>query len=202
MQLDRPLALITPTVDGDVLAVLARADAAFTAPDVHRLTPAWSLSGVRKALRRLTEQGIVHVQVAGQTRIYRLNRQHLAAPGIEQLAGLRRHLLARMADRIEQWDPPCVEAGLFGSAARGEMHPASDIDLFVVRFDHVDVDDPRWRNQLDTLERDVTAWTGNDTRILEMSATEVAEATATGDPLLREISRDRVPLAPGPSSTP
>ena len=33
---------ITPTVDGDVLMVLARAEAAFTPPEVHRLIGARS----------------------------------------------------------------------------------------------------------------------------------------------------------------
>ena len=60
MLLDRPMLTISPTIDGDVLSVLARADAAFTAPKVQRLLERHSVPGVRKVLNRLVEQGIVN----------------------------------------------------------------------------------------------------------------------------------------------
>ncbi|WP_268874360.1 hypothetical protein [Tersicoccus phoenicis] len=37
MRVQTPLAVVTPTVDGDVLAVLARADSWFTVSGLHRL---------------------------------------------------------------------------------------------------------------------------------------------------------------------
>jgi hypothetical protein len=64
------------------------------------------------------------------------------------------------------------------------MRPDSDIDVLVVRDDTVDPDDPTWGDQVDALAREVTAWTGNDTRMLEFSAGEVQAALATGDPVL------------------
>ena len=43
----------------------------------------------------------------------------------------------------------------------------------VVRPDGIELDDERWRANVDQLEGSVVAMTGNDTRTLEMSATEV-----------------------------
>ena len=80
MELSRPLATVTPTLDGDVLRVLARADADFTGGDIHRLLDGPSIRGIAKTLNRLTEQGIVNRRLAGRAFLYRLNRDHLAAP--------------------------------------------------------------------------------------------------------------------------
>lgn len=184
MDLARPLSVITPTVDGDVLAVLARADASFTGRQVHQIAGRHSERGVRNALHRLSAQGIVLRERVGSADQYRLNRAHLAAPHVEALAKLRDELLSRLAGEVKGWTVSPVFAALFGSAARGEMHPKSDIDLLVVRPDTVDADDPQWRTQLDALASSVTAWTGNDTRILEFSVREARTGLAAGDGVL------------------
>lgn len=62
------------TVDGDVLAVLARADAAFTAPRVQELIGQHSVPGVPKVLNRLAGQGIFDADRVERTIADRLNR--------------------------------------------------------------------------------------------------------------------------------
>lgn len=64
------------------------------------------------------------------------------------------------------------------------MRPDSDIDLLLVREDTIDADDLTWRDQLDALARDVTTWTGNDTRVLEFSVGEVRAGLAAGEEVL------------------
>ncbi|MGH2625205.1 MAG: nucleotidyltransferase domain-containing protein [Anaerolineales bacterium] len=184
MDLNRPLSVITPTVDADVLAVLAGAQAAFTGRQVHQVAGRHSERGIRNALHRLCTQGIVHRERVGAADQYRLNRAHLAAPYIEALAGLRDQLLQRISGELDRWAIAPVFAALFGSAARGEMRPDSDIDLLVVREDTVDADDPVWRDQVDALAREVTTWTGNDTRVLEFGAGEVRAGLDAGDAVL------------------
>ncbi|WP_159440528.1 nucleotidyltransferase domain-containing protein [Tersicoccus phoenicis] len=73
------------------------------------------------------------VQPAGRASLYRLNREHLAAPAIIELARLGDTLRERIAERIEGWAEQPVYAALFGSGARGEMTAASDLDLFILR---------------------------------------------------------------------
>lgn len=200
MELQRPLAVVTPSVDGDVLVVLAGADSEFTPPQVQRMVGRWSEDGVRKALDRLVTQGVVRRRVAGAAGLYTLNREHLAAPAIVALASQRDELLRRLKDRFARWKPRADYVALFGSAARGDMRPDSDIDLFVVRPTAVDADDEDWREQMDQLERDVTAWTGNDARVLEYAATQVSEGLGAGDSLLGDVNREGIRLSGRPST--
>jgi predicted nucleotidyltransferase len=197
MDLGRPLSVITPTVDGDVLAVLARAEVPFTGRQVHQIAGRHSERGIRNALHRLSAQGIVSRERVGSADQYRLNRAHLAAPYVEALARLRDELLRRLAGELQGWMIPAAFAALFGSAARGEMHAGSDIDLLVVRPDGVDADEPNWRAQLDAVALHVTAWTGNDTRVLEFSVREARAGLAASDGVLL-AARDEGLVIHGP----
>lgn len=173
--------------------VLAGAEAAFTAPQVHRLARDHSESGIRKSLKRLEAQGTVRATRAGQAWLYELNREHLAAPHVVALAGLRGALVDRIGEAMASWSTPPDYAALFGSAATGGMRTDSDIDLLVVRVDSVDLDDETWRVQLDELASDVAAWTGNDAQILEYSAAEVVRARRIrSERVLRDIAEDGI----------
>lgn len=174
MDLAHPLAVVTPTLDGDILAVLALVDVAFTPGQLHRMLAQYSEDGIRRALRRLAGQGIVSVDLAGSAYLYRLSLAHLAAEPIRALAQMRQTLLTRLEHRLGSWVPAPVYGAVFGSAARGTMRTESDIDLLLVRPDECDRD--RWDDLVALLAADVTAWTGNDTRVLEFSESEVLSA--------------------------
>jgi len=191
MLLDRPMLTVTPTVDGDVLGVLARADAAFTAPKVQRLLDRYSVPGVRKVLNRLVEQGIVHADKAGRTLTYRLNRDHLAAAPIIELAHLDDALNKRIRAAVAMWDRAPLLVMLFGSAATGRMRVDSDIDVFVVGDEPNDACDV-WRAQISELELDITQWTGNDARVL---AYTVDDLKHTNDVVVDDIARDGLLIA-------
>lgn len=195
MDLAHPFSVVTPTVDGDVLQVLASVEASFTPPQVQALTNRHSVSGIRKALARLTSAGIVTTRRVGQAFTYELNREHLAAPHVVAIARLRSELLDRMTALLGEWSEAAEYAALFGSAATGGMRPDSDVDVFIVRQDSVELDDGTWRAQLDDFARRVTAWTGNDTRILEFGAAETRAARATSsEPVLDDIREHGIRL--------
>ena len=194
MELTHPFRVVTASVDGDVLAVLAGADAAFTAPQIQSLMGMRSAEGVRKSVRRLASQGIVTAERVGQAWVYRLNRDHLAAPHVTALADLRRTLLERIADEVDHWSPAAELVLLFGSAATGTMRADSDIDLFVARPDAVDVDHPAWNRQVHLLQDHVTTWTGNDARVLELSLTETLDEFASGSRVLADIAEHGIGL--------
>ena len=88
MQLNRPFATVTPTLDGDVLAVLATSDVTFTITQIQRILHTASGDGIRKVLSRLTAQGVVLQDQVGRTNTCRLNAEHLAAEPILALARL------------------------------------------------------------------------------------------------------------------
>lgn len=193
MQVQRPLAVITPTLDGDVLTVLAGAEVSFTPGQVARLVPDASVEGIRKVLRRLATQGIVTSERVGQAYTYQLNREHLAAPAVLQLAQQRAALLARLQQAMDAWPIRPVHGALFGSAARGQMRLDSDIDVFLVRPDGAPED--TWEHQTGELASAVTRWTGNDTRVLDMTEAEVRAGAASGDPVLRSIVEEGFTVA-------
>jgi predicted transcriptional regulator len=195
MELGRPFGVVTPTIDADILTVLARADKQFTTGDLARMTGR-SVRGLRLSLQRLMQQGVVIEQRAGKTSLYAFNAQHIAAEPLRALANLRATLLSRISEILASWETPAVFAALFGSGARGDMRPDSDLDLFVVRPDDVDAEDPVWHRQTSDLADQVTAWTGNDTRILDYTESRV---TQTREPVLDSIASEGIPLF-GPAS--
>lgn len=93
MDFEHPFRAVAPTLDGDVLTVLARADEGFSGRQIHRLLGQGSEQGIRKAAERLVEQGVVLRSQVGRANVYRLNRKHVAAPHIEGLAALRAEVL-------------------------------------------------------------------------------------------------------------
>jgi hypothetical protein len=192
MEFDRPMSVVTPTVDGDVLTALALADAWFTTGRIHQTIGRHSEDGVRRVLRRLAEQGIVETLSGGSATLYRLNRQHLAASAVIELANLRWELVRRLTDALTRWTVPPVFAALFGSAAWRGMNAHSDIDVFLVRPDAVtDIDD--WAASTAELQGVVSAWTGNDARIFELSEQDVLQRAAE-EPVLGDVLDHGIPL--------
>jgi len=183
MQLNKPFATVTPTLDGDVLTVLATHDVAFTTGQIHRILTGFSEEGIRKVLTRLVAQGVVLTDRVGNAFAYRLNTEHLAAEPIQALANLTTTFLARLERHLEAWELPPVYGAVFGSAARGTMTIASDLDLFLVRQD--DASSSLWARQLHELAATVAGWTGNDARVVEYTIDELRAART--EPMIRDV---------------
>lgn len=195
MDLSHPFSVLAPGLEGDVLRVLARADREFTGREVARLARR-SHRGVGLALRRLVSQGLVGERPAGAANLYRLNREHLAAPIVMSLLDLRNELFERMRGEIGAWQIPPLAAVLFGSVARGDCGPESDIDVFLVRPCAVDDElwlDELWLDQLYELQAKVERWTGNEVQLVELSEQEIRERGAEL-PLLDDVVEQGIEL--------
>lgn len=201
MDLARPYTAISSTLDPGVLTVLAGTNRPLTGREIARLVGRTSHSGVIAALERLVDQGIVDREEAGRAFLFTLNREHLAAPAVEVLAGLREELLHRIGDTVDRWNVKARHLSLFGSAARGEGGIDSDIDLFVVRFGAIEPQEPVWREQLDLLTWKVERWTGNPARIVEVEEREVAQLRKERPPVVDELLADAIVLAGADVST-
>ncbi|GAA5204989.1 nucleotidyltransferase family protein [Microbacterium kyungheense] len=188
MELQRPLAVVTSGVDGDVLRVLGSTHAEFSVPRLHELIPDRSIPGIRRSVERLTTQGIVERLSIGRVAAYRLNDDHLAAPAVRELADLKSAFLERLRRHVGAWPHPPVFGALFGSAARGEMRPDSDLDIILVRPD--DAEDDVWARGLADLTRAASTWTGNDARIIDFATEEITDAAT--EPLLRSVLADGI----------
>ena len=143
-------------------------------------------------LNRLAEHGLVDRAEAGRALLFTLNREHLAAPAVDVLAGMRAELLTRLATLVRSWKVTPVHVSLFGSTARGDGDVRSDVDLFVVRPQAVRDDDPRWGAQRDELAERVLRWTGNRAGVIELSEVEVRRLRRQRPPIFEELRSDAI----------
>jgi predicted nucleotidyltransferase len=222
MNLADPTGAITPTLDGPVLAALASAGRPLTVGEVAHHTTRGSEIGVRRCLARLVEQGIVESTQLGRTQAYALNRDHIAAPIAEALAGIRLELWKRLKNTLSRWKVSPMYACVFGSAARADGGIGSDIDVLLVhppfpgedephRFKNLkgfvgasvlefglpltsDADASKWEGQLDRLRLDVRNWTGNSLQIVDLSAYEWVAGRRSSVVFLEEVERDAIEL--------
>lgn len=130
----------------------------------------------------------------GPDPLYVLNRQHLAAPAIVMLAGLRDSLIEAIRGEVAEWDPRPVAVWLFGSVARGSAGPTSDVDLLVLRPSSVTESDPRWSALISDLEEQILQWTGNRATALEYGDDEFDALVEAGDPLVDELRNDAITI--------
>jgi hypothetical protein len=195
MDVARPISAVSPSLEGEVLQTLAGTSVAMTGRQVAALTGRTSHSGVLDALNRLTTQGLVDRVELNRASLFSLNRDHLAAPAVIALAGLRSDLVTRIRGDIAAWDVPPIHASLFGSAARGDGDTQSDIDLFVVRPAAILGEDARWRAQLAGLAEKIERWTGNRAAIAELAEPEIARLGTNPPPIVAQLRSDAIPLA-------
>jgi hypothetical protein len=186
------MSLVTATLDGDVLALLAAGEIKLTGRDISRRIGA-SQEGTRVALERLLNQGILLRENAGNAHLYLLNRKHLAAPLIEQIALLRLTLINRLRELLGEWSIPPLAATLFGSVARNQSNEKSDIDVMVVRPSSVDADSPVWREQLEVFQSRVASMTGNDCRVFEVPDPSTRLLRGV-DGLVKEVAEEGIDL--------
>lgn len=199
MNLTQPFELVTPTLDGGVLAVLARADARFTPGQVQKLMGRGALVGIRKVLDRMAAQGIVQAERTPNAVLYSLNWEHVGAKWVIGLATLRDQILDRLSGALEEFPIRPTYAALFGSAARGEMRSESDLDLFIVRPRRVDSENQRWQRSLVDLSLAATRWTGNDLRVLEYGEAELSRRARSSEPVLAAVLEEGIPLVGDPA---
>jgi predicted nucleotidyltransferase len=183
MQLNRPFATVTPTLDGDVLTILATHDVTFTTGQIHRILDDFSEEGIRKVLTRLVLQGVVLADQVGNAFTYRLNTQHLAAEPIKALARLTSTFFTRLEQHLDAWPEPPAYAAIFGSAVMGRMTLHSDVDILLVRGR--DATESTWSHHVGELTTAVTGWTGNDARVVDYTIDELRRSAT--EPMVRDV---------------
>jgi predicted nucleotidyltransferase len=183
MKLSHPMMSVTGGLEGAVLEVLAGTTSPLGLGDVHRLAAVASKSGVRKALLRLVDSGIVHVVPGG----YVLNRDHVASGPIIDLARLRGVLFERITAHIRGWRSRVELAGVFGSLARREGNEDSDIDVLVVADSVPD-------GAVGGLAAHVEKWAGNECHIVVLTRKELERAKKKREPIVDSWRKELVVL--------
>lgn len=181
----RPYRVITPTLEGPILRALAGTQTALTRGQIVALVQDASEAGVRKALGRLVEQGIVIEQRIGKRYAYLANREHLLWPSIDGLLSARRLLEEGVRAAVAEWEFPPASVELFGSQARGGSDAGSDIDVLIVRPDLEPGAVEIWEEQVAELHDGIVRWTGNPCDIVVLSPGELEQASELDEPILR-----------------
>lgn len=139
----------------------------------------------------LTHNGLVHRVPGG----YVINRDHLAYPAVETLLDSTSELRRRVGATVKVWSKEPVAVVLFGSNARSEAGPSSDVDLLIVRPVAVDADDQRWAHDVAAFSEQVQLWTGVACDVLEYDRAELEQLTRAGDPLIDALLHDGITLS-------
>lgn len=199
MDLSSPISSVIPSAHGVVLAVLARTTEPLSGRSIAALTDGKvSQRRTNDVLGELAAAGVVLSEDRPPAKLYRLNRDHVAAAGVIALAGQWETLVRRIRDDLAGWSPAPVTACMFGSAARGEGGLDSDIDIFLVPGNEVRSSEPServWQEQVDGLAERVLVWSGNRCEVLELTASELAAAVERGDRLVGDLRKDAFGLA-------
>ncbi|MDX6254106.1 MAG: hypothetical protein QOJ11_440 [Frankiales bacterium] len=194
MDMSRPISAVIPSLDGEVLSVLAGTTAPMTGRQIHRLARRGSQSGVNNVLVRLDRQGLVDVVHGGSANLYSLNRDHVAAAAVTDLADMRRVLFDRFRQAMSGWSRPPMAAAIFGSVARGDGDSDSDIDLILVRPDDVEEEEPAWSAAVEQLSRQGRRWSGNAVSVIQVDALQVADMVARGEPIVERLRAESISL--------
>ncbi|MGN6242315.1 MAG: nucleotidyltransferase domain-containing protein [Motilibacteraceae bacterium] len=173
-----------------MLEVLADTERGLSASRIARLAPRGTRAGHAHVLDRLVAQGLVLADEANQGYLYRLNRQHVLAPAVLAAAGARRSILERLAEAARQLSPLPPHVSVFGSFARGEAGPDSDIDMLIVGDGGVEPDDTA--EGLRDLEDQVMAWTGNRCHAVHIEEDHLRALVRRREPIVDTWLRDEV----------
>jgi predicted nucleotidyltransferase len=191
MDFSSPLEALVAPDKARVLNVLYRAGLPLSGRTIAALTNSVSQPTVSRMLRELVRTGLVLRGPGG----YVINREHLAYRAVEVLLDSIGELGRRVGAAVEAWDVQPVSVVLFGSTARGQAGPTSDVDLLVVRPSSVDIEDSGWAHDVADLGGMVQSWTGVPCEVLEYDPAELEHLARSGDPLIDELLCDGVTFA-------
>jgi predicted nucleotidyltransferase len=189
MNLASPLSDVVPGARAAILATLAQLAVPVTVRALSRHAGV-SPQGTLQVVNDLAVAGLVDVRPAGRALMVSLNREHLAADAILQLASLRGRLIDRLKDELEGWRG-LAGAWLFGSAARGDGHRGSDIDLLLVADATATA---QWDAACAQLTTSVRAWTGNPVQLVEHTKSSFASLVRRKNPLIAALRADAIAL--------
>lgn len=193
VDLSHPLRSLVPSLDADVLEVLAGVETGLGLSQITRVAARGSRMGISHVVNRLVEHGLVLAEPGNQGHLYRLNRDHLLVPVILAGASMRKTLLDRLSEHANHLVPAPAHVSVFGSFARGEAGSDSDIDVLVVAASEADLD--KMGDPLDELSTDVARWTGNHCQVVAVTASHVRGLHAGGERIVDEWLHDSYLLA-------
>ncbi len=190
MDLTNPTRALAPTIDLQLLTILAGVNGEMSGSEVSRLATSVTSRGVFKALKRLGTEGLVQIRTTSRLNFYSFNRDHVAADAVIAAMGLRQKLFERIAGNVRSWKIQPVSLAIFGSVVRGDGTPESDIDVLVVRSNNLDEDSPAWEEQIYELSLLIYKWSGNHASMIQANEKEIAQMVKSKNPIVNSLAKD------------
>jgi len=177
-----------------VLRAVLPLTGAVSGREARALAGVRSQSGAQQALAQLAQLGILHEERIRGSRLYRVNREHHLVPALRALFDAEQCRMGALRDLVRQG----LESKgllvrvhfvvLFGSVARGEARPDSDLDLLVV------TGTARARAPVTAALHDVAAEAARTLGVslspLVMALPRLRQRRRAGDPLLHNIEAE------------
>lgn len=184
MRFDEPFGGVIPGARGAVLAALLRTGSRMTGRQVHGLlSDDHSLWSVQRALKVLSELGIVSTESVGRAQVHGINEGHYAVGPLRSLLSP----VTALTETLRELDDDRVTAViLFGSVGRGEPRAASDVDLAVVAAEG-------WDDRA-RIQDCVRTRLGNDCDVLVFTVSEFIRRAVEGEPVVADILDEGVAL--------
>ncbi|WP_430646731.1 nucleotidyltransferase domain-containing protein [Agromyces sp. GXS1127] len=156
---------------------------------IHELSGVRALRSTQRILDELVTLGLVDMQKVGPANAYTLNRGHVLWNLIEAILASRAVVTSAVEEAVREAAADIVaSAAIYGSMARGEAGPESDVDVLVVWEDETAVD--QRDAVLEALEERLRRLTGNRVQALAVTRAELARLVEHDDPLVASIRRD------------
>jgi predicted nucleotidyltransferase len=153
------------------------------------------------AIARLSELGIVETFGEPHGTLFRLNAAHPLSPSLRALFQSEAQRVERLFDAIraaaKAMKPAPIAVWLYGSVARGEDTPASDIDLAILSpTGHTGTQEMALTDALYPFMGELTSRMS----IIGMTRADIRRMKRGRDRIWKEIERDAVPIL-GPAPT-
>jgi hypothetical protein len=151
------------------------------------------------ALKQLVGLGVVGSSVAGRSRVHWLERRNVITREVVlSLFAAEDGSGVALVDALRGFMPGEIEAAvLFGSYARGEMRPDSDIDVLVVARDRGALDAAL--DAIDSRAGEMNATTGATVSVLGHTLEQVRALRGSGT-FVDDVFTDGVPICGTPPS--
>ncbi|HEY8718426.1 nucleotidyltransferase domain-containing protein [Pengzhenrongella sp.] len=197
--MSNPISTVIPSVEGRVLQVLARTDMPLSGSRIAALIPNVSVEGVRRALHRLLASGFVIAEPVPPAILYSANGDHLLWPAVallmsdaDQIVLLLQRRIIKFIDMLirDKQDRERLTIALYGSVARGDSRPDSDIDVVLIAPD--DMREEAVDGLVSTLIDGVEAATGNECNVYAATRSQLDQLIEEGDPMIASWLSDAV----------
>lgn len=189
MYLSNPLSTLFPGAHGHVLnQLLAEVRPESGRAIALKLGTSVGKSRVIEILNDLVHIGVVDREIVGSAHLFSLNSDHLCFQTLKVLANPVPALKKQIQRLVGGFQQAPLAVVIFGSVAKGSSQVGSDLDLLVLRPNHVRPDDSLWDAQTLDLVVQLERSTGYPVQLVEYSESEFQALVNRGARLVSELS--------------